>query len=92
MNLSITQIHQNERNQAENRKKIIHTLIKKYSKHRGWKSYFLDKNPMFNNNEGGSMITNAHTGKLSDRHFFEAIVTFDKLVEEEKPEWYKITH
>ena len=47
---------------------------------------------MFNNNEGGSMITNAHTGKLSDRHFFEAIVTFDKLVEEEKPEWYKITH
>ena len=92
MNLTIEQVLQNERIEVENRKKTNFTLIKKYSKHRGWKRAFLDKNPMFNNRTGISMITNAHTGKLSDKHFLIAIESFDEWVQSEKPAWYKIAN
>jgi hypothetical protein len=46
---------------------------------------------MFNNNVGITMITNAHTGKVSNQHFLEALKVFDESVQNERPEWYKIT-
>jgi inorganic pyrophosphatase/exopolyphosphatase len=88
---SIAQIRQKEREEIENRKSTIHTLLKKFSKHRGWKQAFLASNPMFNNNMGITMITNAHTGKVSNQHFLEALEIFDKYVQTEQPDWYKIT-
>lgn len=88
---SIAQIRQKQREEVENRKTIIHTLLKKFSKHRGWKKAFLASNPMFNNNDGITMITNAHNGKVSNQHFLEALEAFDKSVQNERPEWYKST-
>lgn len=46
---------------------------------------------MFNNNVGITMITNAHTGKVSNLHFLEALEAFDKAAQIERPDWYKIT-
>jgi hypothetical protein len=91
MTQTIAQIRQKEREEIENRKTEIQTLLKKFSKNRGWKNAFLTKNPMFNNNTGITMITNAHTGKVSNPHFLEALKEFDKSVQNERPEWYKIT-
>jgi hypothetical protein len=90
--LSIAQIIQIEKEKVKNRKMVIHTLIKKLCKNRGWKNSFLTKNPMFNNNAGITMITNAHNGRVSDVHFLNALELFDKYVKTEQPDWYKITH
>lgn len=88
---SIALIRQKEKEEVKTRKIAIHTLLKKLSKNRGWKKAFLTKNPMFNNNVGITMITNAHTGKVSDLHFMKALEAFDKSVQIEQPDWYKIT-
>lgn len=88
---SIAQIRQKEREETEIRKTAIYALLKKLSKNRGWKKAFLTKNPMFNNNVGITMITNAHTGKVSNLHFLEALEAFDKAAQIERPDWYKIT-
>lgn len=92
LSLSIAQIRQKEREEVENRKTAIHALLKKLSKNRGWKKAFLTRNPMFNNNVGITMITNAHTGKVSNQHFLKALESFDESVQNERPEWYKIIH
>jgi hypothetical protein len=91
MTLTIAQIRQEERAELENRKELIFTLLKKYSKHRGWKKAFLDSNPMFNNSVGITMITNAHTGRVADVHLLKALESFDELVKTEQPNWFKIT-
>ncbi|WP_064198423.1 MULTISPECIES: hypothetical protein [Emticicia] len=88
---SIAQIRQKEKEEVKTRKMVIHTLLKKLSKNRGWKKAFLASNPMFNNNVGITMITNAHTGRVSDPHFLKALEAFDKSVQIERPDWYKIT-
>lgn len=80
-----------EKEEVKTRKIAIHTLLKKLSKNRGWKNAFLMKNPMFNNNAGITMITNAHTGKVSNPLFLKALEAFDKYVQTEQPDWYKIT-
>jgi inorganic pyrophosphatase/exopolyphosphatase len=88
---SIAQIRQKEREEIEKRKTTIHALLKKFSKHRGWKQAFLSTNPMFDNNAGITMITNAHTGKVSSPLFLKALETFNEFVQNEQPAWYKIT-
>ena len=90
--LSIAQIHQMEKEKVKTRKMVIHTLIKNLSKNRGWKNAFLTRNPMFNNNAGITMITNAHNGRVSDVHFLKALEVFDNYVKTEQPDWYKIKH
>ena len=92
MTLTIVQIRQKERAELGNRKNEIYTLLKKYSKFRGWKKAFLHLNPMFNNSVGITMITNAHTCKVSNIQFLEALESFDQFVQNAKPDWYKISN
>lgn len=87
---TITQIRQNERAEIENRKSEIYKLLKKYSLNRGWKNAFLTSNPMFNNSAGITMITNGHARKASNLFFLVALQEFDKHVQLEQPDWYKI--
>ncbi len=91
MTPTIAQIQQKERVELSTRKTKINTLLKKYSKFRGWKKSFLLRNPIFNNSVGITMITNAHTGKVSNIHFLEALESFDEFVQNERPEWYRVT-
>ncbi|MFN3488019.1 MAG: hypothetical protein ACK4YV_02755 [Emticicia sp.] len=91
MTQTIAQIRQEEKAELENRKELIFTLLKKFSKHRGWKKAFLDSNPMFNNSVGITMITNAHTGRVADIHLLKALEAFNESVQNEQPSWYKIT-
>lgn len=87
---SIAQIRQMEKEKVKTRKIVVKTLIKKFSKNRGWKNAFLTKNPMFDNNAGITMITNGHNGRVSDPFFLKALEAFDKSVQTEQPDWYKI--
>jgi hypothetical protein len=86
--LSLKDIRQNEKNEIKQRKENIRELLKKFSQHRGWKTDFLSQYPLFNNNEGLSMISNGHVGKTSNKYFLLSLELFDGYIETEQPEWY----